>query len=492
GIEAGGKTPFDGSARVPGPGGSSVTTPTAATPADPQQSGPALRFTEVHPQDGAWVKGPEVSVSCSLSRTPSSVRANQSNLSRRGDAYHGTISLTDGPGKITFEAVGDPGSPTSHTVEVVVDSVAPVIKIEQPTKEELRRPTQKGKLEVKGRVDDANLDSLSTGDDQRVRIDEDGRFSFPWSLGQKGKNTLTLTAVDRAANMGEATLTIVKRARQQHLKPGPGPGEFTWLKDSSVMVRIPEGPFTMGNDFSGSDDEKPSHSVVLKEFYIDRHEVTVAQFKAFTKATGYVTDAEKDPQNARARGNWRNPGFPQTDTHPVAFVSWNDGSMYAKWIDKRLPTEAEWEKAASWDAEMEEKWLHIVTSDAIGSGPRVANVLDLSAAHAGIRPERAVLRGYDDGFPHTAPVASYPDWESPYGCRDMAGNVFEWCADWYSEGYYRDPSANSNPRGPARGTVRVVRGSAWDSKIGLLATFRGNLEPERSTRSHGFRCAFSE
>ena len=250
--------------------------------------------------------------------------------------------------------------------------------------------------------------------------------------------------------------------------------EYKNEKDGCVMIYIPAGDFTMGsNDYDG---EKPIHTVYLDAYYIDKYEVTVGQFRKFVEATGYKTDAEKgggtyvytgSNQEKKADANWRNPYFNQSDDHPVVCVSWNDASAYASWAGKRLPTEAEWEKAARGTDGRKYPW---------------GNTWDPSKCNNG-------ESNSPDGYDRTAPVGSFPQGASPYGVQDMAGNVWEWCQDWYDKDYYQSSPAR-NPTGPSSGSYRVLRGGSWSfTQIICRTTRRLYANPQIRSDTDGFRCA---
>lgn len=286
----------------------------------------------------------------------------------------------------------------------------------------------------------------------------------------------------------------------------------------SDMVRVPGGSFTMGaND--GAPDEQPLHDVRVNEFWMDRTEVTNAEFERFTKATGYLTTAELTQQGQVEAGswcfhpaadakaeerrtwmaftpgaNWRRPQGAGSDIvkrekYPVVHVSHDDALAYCKWAHKRLPTEAEWEGAARggviltrypWGNEIAEggKWMTNVWQ---GDFPVKDDALD--------------------NFAGLAPVAHFP--ANAFGLHDLAGNVAEWCADWYQHDYYAqlrpDPNfaAHRNPRGPETGSdpaepgvsKRVVRGGSYLSTAEeCRVSARGKEAPGFSAEWIGFRC----
>ncbi len=230
------------------------------------------------------------------------------------------------------------------------------------------------------------------------------------------------------------------------LSPTLGIGSTRIAKvDGMMQIYVPAGSFTMGSD-NGFDYEKPVHTVTLDAFWIDKTEVTNAMFTKFVQTTGYKTDAEKagkayayiinDSEEVNG-AQWRNPRGPSSsinglDLHPVVQISWGDAQAYCSWAGRRLPTEAEWEKAARGDKDAREyPW-----GDAKPDGT-LLNFADknLDVSGAG--------KTTDDGYKFTAPVGSYPKGVSPYGALDMAGNVWEWVVDrllrggsWHDDGYF--------------------------------------------------------
>jgi len=220
-----------------------------------------------------------------------------------------------------------------------------------------------------------------------------------------------------------------------------GCDEYRNLKDGSIMVAIPEGEFWMGSA-DGPEEERPRRRVYVDGFLLDKTEVTVEQFRRFVEATGYITEAEEQGWayvfgpaglDRQAGAHWKQPGFLQTDAHPVTCVTWRDAVAYCNWAGKRLPTEAEWEKGARGTDGRAWPW-----------GPFVEQ--DRAHVH---KPAAA-----------TAPVGSFPRGASPYGILDMAGNVTEVCSDWFDSQHFKS-AALRNPRGPAQGKERVLKGGAW-------------------------------
>jgi formylglycine-generating enzyme len=223
------------------------------------------------------------------------------------------------------------------------------------------------------------------------------------------------------------------------------------------MILIPAGPFIRGTE-KGGFDERPQRTLVLGGFLIDKFEVTNSQYAAFVAATGH---RKAGPPARYAKNMGRMRGI----NHPVVYVSWHDAQDYCAWKGKRLPTEAEWEKAMR------------------GVNGRLwpwGNVEVASAAN---------WARVDDGFEVTAPVGTFKSDESPFGVRDGAGNVMEWVDDWYQENAYRE-AAESDPRGPEHGTYKVLRGAGYTSSgSDLRITSRSKMVPDFRDETIGFRCA---
>lgn len=220
------------------------------------------------------------------------------------------------------------------------------------------------------------------------------------------------------------------------------------------MVLVPAGEFTMGSNLG--DDEKPARRVYLNAFYMDKYEVTVGQYARYLE----VTEMESPP-------DWSIMNQPQHQNRPVVNVNWEDAVNYCKWAGKRLPTEAEWEKAARGTDGRIYPW-----------GNEAPTRL-----HANY--------GRNDWNDHLAlaPVGSFEAGKSPYGIYDMAGNAWEWVFDWYGHDFYKK-SPKKNPIGPAKGDTKVVRGGSWLYVPDFLRTsFRFNADPSGRQFGYGFRCA---
>jgi formylglycine-generating enzyme required for sulfatase activity len=245
-----------------------------------------------------------------------------------------------------------------------------------------------------------------------------------------------------------------------------------------TLVYVPAGKFLMGAleyDENSDQDEIPLHEVELSAFWIDQTEVTNSMFAAFLNQKGNIKEGdvpwlEVDSPDAMisVQGvKWvPEEGF---ENYPVYEVTWHGAQAYCEWVGRRLPTEAEWEKAARGAEGLIYPWGN--TEPECG----LANFWDGNKICA-------------DG---PAPVGSYPAGASAYGVLDLAGNVWEWVADWYSENYYKSSPA-TDPSGPANGSTKVVRGGAWESgPRNLRASDRNSDAPNAARYRLGFRCALT-
>jgi formylglycine-generating enzyme required for sulfatase activity len=225
---------------------------------------------------------------------------------------------------------------------------------------------------------------------------------------------------------------------------------WTSPTDHKEMAYVPAGEFVMGSrddDKRAWPDEKPQHRVYLDAFWIDKTPVTVGQYRVFCGATGRTM-----PELS----------YSVRDKEPVWGLTWNDATAYAAWAGKRLPTEAEWEKAARGTDGREYPW---------GNEWDENTCPDLRYEHVGSCPANA----------------------SPYGVLDMSGTVSQWCADWYGEDYYRISPAR-NPTGPASGSTHVLRGGSWVHRLlpwHLRCAFRISGDDSVVPAALGFRCVRS-
>ena len=316
-------------------------------------------------------------------------------------------------------------------------------------------------------------------------------------------STLVVALLLMCTSLTAAADTVASTARQtveiSPQQPQTPPSTIVG-NDGAEMILVPAGEFIMGSDADEIarlaikqalvEDEMPRHRVSLDTFYMDTYEVTNAHFQQFVHATGYRTQAEREDWGWADTGdewgkvngaNWRAPLGPgssiaELEQHPVIQVSQEDAKAYCAWAGKRLPTEAEWEKAARGTDGRIYPW-----GDQF-DGTR----LNFCDAHC----QRSWQdQASNDGYRYTAPVGHSTGDKSPYGAYDMAGNVREWVADWYDKNYYKN-SPTRNPPGPASGEQAVLRGGGWvNTARNVRVPFRSRLEPAHRYGYVGIRCA---
>lgn len=271
-----------------------------------------------------------------------------------------------------------------------------------------------------------------------------------------------------ACSTTDVSTPIVSTAREETT---PTLGE-TFVDEQDVpMAFIPAGPFEMGSSV-GADDEQPVHTVMLNAFYIDLYEVTNSQYAICVDAG--VCDPTTDTtafDSSYSRSHYY--GNPKYDDYPVIYADWYEAQAFCEWRGARLPTEAEWEKAAR-------------------------GGLDGKTYPWGSEPpkcESGIVNGatFDDDImcndTDTTQIGSYSP--NGYGLFDMAGNVMEWVSDFYDENYYAGSPAD-NPLGPVEGEYRVLRGGSWDGSVdSLRISDRRFNPPDSGSLSIGFRCALS-
>jgi len=231
-----------------------------------------------------------------------------------------------------------------------------------------------------------------------------------------------------------------------------------------AFMRVPAGKFLMGSpENTGYDDERPQHEVYLDEYWMGKTPVTNLQYQAFVKATGFTP-----PEH------WKRTLIPLgKEQYPVTYVSWQEAQTFCAWVSKvsgqtiRLPTEAEWEKAARGTDGRTYPW-------------------------GNQKPNRQLCNYWKLFSAGTTPVGQFsPQGDSPYGCVDMVGNVWEWVTDWYVADYYSN-SPSRNPAGPNKGKYCVLRGGSWVSDVNIVRPAdRGWGDPSYIFDVVGFRCALS-
>ncbi len=254
----------------------------------------------------------------------------------------------------------------------------------------------------------------------------------------------------------------------------PAPSSRRWSQPISERVRVLAGELTMGCDPDGGArcprDQQPQHTVRLDEFHIDRTEVTVTQYRQCVdedacSAKDVTGSAKESKDFDRLKCNWNEAG---RGSHPINCVSWDQAMAYCRWVGGTLPTEAQWERAARGDEPLE----------LAGVGSRTTCTEAVMKSDEGLGCGRGL----------TWQVGSRPAAASPFGALDMAGNVREWVQDWYQVQQYEDPTIQ-NPKGPAVGSERVVRGGGWmDGSEAVRPTSRGHLPPDSRAVDLGFRC----
>jgi formylglycine-generating enzyme len=365
--------------------------------------------------------------------------------------------------------------------------------------------------------------ALLCGCRQAAYIPQNGTASAPVNLSAVPETPALEAAVARLPDpeiarlpdAGKVIPTIVEKTPP----PAPAPEGMVW---------IPPTRFSMGSDYEPFLDAQPIHTVELDGFYMDRHLVTNTQFARFVKATGYITIAERKPDPKEFPGvleerlvpgavvflppaqavtlgdisqwwqylpgaNWRHPEGPGSDlkgrdSHPVVHVCWEDATAYAKWAGKRLPTEAEWECAARGGLTQKP---YVWGEKFQPEGKPMANT------YQGRFPDSNTKA---DGWERTSPVGSYPP--NRFGLYDMAGNVWQWCSDWYRPDYYAH-SPRKNPTGPPdsfdpqepEAPKRVQRGGSFLCTDQYCSRYmpggRGKGDIYTGSSHVGFRCVVS-
>jgi formylglycine-generating enzyme required for sulfatase activity len=319
-------------------------------------------------------------------------------------------------------------------------------------------------------------------------------------LGGSGLFQPQATDTPRASSTPRATSTPFPTSTPRATStPSLGIGS-TWErpKDGMTMLYVPAGEFEMGST-SGDGDEKPMHTVYLDAYWMDETEVTNGMFVEFLNDNLGIISVSGEAVNYDGkqiydlvctgcagwtdRIEWNGSRFSVISgyaDHPAALVTWYGAQGYCDWAGVRMPTEAEWEKAARGTDGRMYPWGD-------GFDCKRGNFDDETSIDDYVVPGGAGCDGYD----RTSPVGSFASGKSPYGLYDMAGNVLEWVADWYDSGYYAN-SPSRNPSGPSSGEYRVLRGGSWYGfGVDVRSAVRVRNDPSFAFFLAGFRCSRS-
>lgn len=302
-----------------------------------------------------------------------------------------------------------------------------------------------------------------------------GGLQPPKSTYQETVQTEPSVTVAGLTPTSEPTLTLVLT-----LTPSPPPNNMIINeKDNAIMVNIPAGEFLMGSEpewdpyYWGA--EGPAHTVYLDSYWIYQTEVTNAQYE-----TCVADHACPVPAYTKSETRTDYYGNPQYAAYPVVFVSYAHAVSYCDWAGGKLPTEAQWEKAARGVGDNLFPWGNRLPDESL------TNYCDVNCT------ESYRDKQHDDGYRDTAPVGNYPAGASFYGVYDMSGNVWEWVFDYFNAGFYQT-SIYDNPRGPSTSNTRVVRGGSFiNEESGLRVVARYYQNPTRTQSYLGFRCVFNE
>jgi len=303
------------------------------------------------------------------------------------------------------------------------------------------------------------LDNSSTGDRTDCLLDSVSAGSREIGLklsGYRRWDTTLAVVLGETASI-DVTLAPASAELVYAGMNAQGFEEYRLAQDSSTLIKIPAGTFTMGS--TTNPDEEPVHDVYLDEFYVDKCEVSNRQYRRFCDATG--TAYPDDPHFSGMEDYFRS--FPD---YPVVNVGWPDAAAYARWAHKSVATEAQWEKAGRGSDARKYPW--------------------------GNSEPDSMLCNMDDGdtFSYTSPVGQFVAGASFYGCMDLAGNVWEWCSDWYDSDYYSF-SPDTNPAGPSTGSDRVAKGGSYNNGQSVWMRCAERYWGPGSGGDHpalGFRC----
>ena len=300
-------------------------------------------------------------------------------------------------------------------------------------------------------------------------------YSFNWGDGTSSAWSTSTSASHFWSAVGPVTVAVTARCQAHPSVSAISNALVVNVRQLGEMIYIPAGSFLMGNSGIGNDatysnsNELPQHSVTLLGYYIGKYEVTRSEYRAFMNAGGYsdpaywssegwswkVSNSRTQPSYWAAVQDWGTGSFTQTDSHPVGGVCYYEAEAFCNWAGGHLATEAQWEKAARWTG----SHPNVYPWGDVWDAEKCNNFYDHNSAGGGYQRYQ------------TAPVGSYPSGASPYGCQDMAGNVWEWVQDWY-----KSYPGSSNPFDYTN-SYRVLRGGGWASSAvyDLRCAFRYNL-----------------
>ncbi len=313
----------------------------------------------------------------------------------------------------------------------------------------------KGWIYFKSRQPEKSRSSLQT----YLRMEKNGTFSA------EARNLLRLL-IPRGGRVKEI---FFENNKSFAVKKSFAAKEIPAAKENPAdMARVPSGFFMMGSN--RLEDESPAHRVYLDSYWIDKYEVSARKFAEFLNAMENAKGYYLANKFGTLRYDGRFHPRPGLENYPVNNVSWNGAAEYCKWKEKRLPTEAEWEKAARGTVAQVYPWGNVSPSNTLA---RYFQTWTKEESHKVMVPVQALAAG-----------------RSPYGLHNMAGNVKEWVSDWYDREYYDERSEYANPEGPIGGEYKVIRGGSWRDMRGFIySTFRNNGNPSSRMDDYGFRCA---
>ena len=275
--------------------------------------------------------------------------------------------------------------------------------------------------------------------------------------------------MDENGRFSEESRSILKQLAFRDNKVKRILNKNNLLQPELNMALVPSGFFKMGSSKT-LDDESPEHRVYLDGYWIDKYEVSAGKFAKFLNTVDNVKGYYLDNKFGTLFYDGRYHPRPSLENHPINNVSWLAADAYCKWKGKRLPTEAEWEKAARGELGQVYPWGNSAPSE---NRARYFKTWTDKEKHKVMLPVQSLIEG-----------------QSPYGLHNMAGNVKEWVDDWYDREYYKEQSEYANPRGPIGGEFKGVRGGSWrDLKGFIYSSFRNNGNPQSRMDDYGFRCA---